>query len=234
MPRPTKCRRVCCVPQTREFAPVNGRHQNTPIVLTIDEYETIRLIDRESLSQEECGQRMAVARTTVQQIYTSARKKLADTLVEGVPLRIEGGQYRLCEGDCVCFGCAACHRKQGGKKMKIAIPLDENKQDVSVVFARAPYFLIHDAQTGKEEILENPAAEAQGGAGLKAAQFVADQEADAMITVRCGENAADVLNTAQVTIYEAQGKSAVENLAAWKEGKLEILLHFHAGFHGEQ
>ena len=104
MPRPTKCRRVCCMPHTLEFTPVNGGSEKAPVAMTVDEYETIRLIDKEGLSQEECGARMEVARTTVQQIYTSARKKLADALVDGLTLRIEGGQYRLCH----CGSCPQC------------------------------------------------------------------------------------------------------------------------------
>ena len=116
--------------------------------------------------------------------------------------------------------------------MKVVIPMDENRRDVCVAFGRAPLFLVHDTETGKGEMLENPAAQAQGGAGLKAAQFVADQAPDALITVRCGENAAMVLQAAKIAIYKAQGSTAQENLAALQEGKLEILTHFHAGFHG--
>ena len=112
MSRPKKCRRVCCMPGTLAFIPVDGNKENTPIALTVDEYETIRLIDKEGLSQEDCSRRMDVARTTVQQIYTNARKKLADALVEGRPLRIEGGEYRLCgEGEPFC-GCSGCHRRR--------------------------------------------------------------------------------------------------------------------------
>ena len=116
--------------------------------------------------------------------------------------------------------------------MKIAIPLDENKTDVCVSFGRAPYFLIKDTETGKTDIKENPAADAEGGAGIKAAQFVVDEEADVLITVRCGENAAEVFNAAEIAIYKSEGPNAEENIKAFQEEKLAKLTHFHAGFHG--
>ena len=114
--------------------------------------------------------------------------------------------------------------------MKTAIPMDENKIDVCVSFARAPFFLINE--DGKNELKENPAAEAEGGAGLKAAQFLLDEEIDRIITVRCGENAAKVLKAAEVEIYKSEKVSAEENLHLLEEGKLELLTHFHAGFQG--
>ena len=88
MPRPTKCRKVCHFPKVLEFLPAHADIGQPRIFLTLDEYEAIRLIDKEGLSQEACGEWMQVARTTVQKIYESARKKLAEALVEGAPLCI--------------------------------------------------------------------------------------------------------------------------------------------------
>ena len=85
-----------------------------PVIMTVDEYETLRLIDKEGFSQEKCGEYMNVARTTVQQIYSSAREKVACVLVDGRPLKIEGGDYRLCGGEelqCDCGGCSR-HRRE--------------------------------------------------------------------------------------------------------------------------
>jgi predicted DNA-binding protein (UPF0251 family) len=107
VPRPKKCRRVCGLPENPAFIPLNGGDKR-PVVLTVDEYEAVRLLDREGLSQEECGAYMKVARTSVQLIYASARKKIAEALVEGRPLKIEGGDYMLCDGgetDCRLSGC---------------------------------------------------------------------------------------------------------------------------------
>ncbi|MCD8054267.1 MAG: NifB/NifX family molybdenum-iron cluster-binding protein [Lachnospiraceae bacterium] len=114
--------------------------------------------------------------------------------------------------------------------MRIAIPLDENKQDVCVVLARAPYFLFRDGE--EELIVENPAARAQGGAGIQVAQFLVDNDIQALITVRCGQNAADVFTSANIKIYKSVRKTAAEELAAFAEGKLEELTSFHGGFHG--
>ena len=239
MPRPRKCRRVCKLPENLGFTPFHPGENTEPVILNVDEFEAFRLIDREGLSQEECGNYMDVARTTVQQIYTSARKRIADALYEGRPLKIQGGEYRICEEESGCPGCHGCPRvnltnkaKKEDHKMIIAIPLDENQKDVCPVLARAPYFLF--SRDGEIEILENPASQAQGGAGLKAAQFLVDQETDVILTVRCGQNSADVFAAAEMEIYKTQSNSAEENLSAYQEGKLSKLTHFHAGFQGIQ
>ena len=109
MPRPIKWRRVCCLPESKRFGSLDSPSDVDIIVkMTVDEYETIRLIDLEEYTQEECAGQMNVARTTVQGIYNEARKKVADSLVNGKMLLIEGGEYRLCEGQeerCRCGGC---------------------------------------------------------------------------------------------------------------------------------
>ncbi|MCD8116482.1 MAG: NifB/NifX family molybdenum-iron cluster-binding protein [Oscillospiraceae bacterium] len=114
--------------------------------------------------------------------------------------------------------------------MKIAIPLDENKQDVCIVLARAPYFLFREGE--EEAITENPAAQAQGGAGIQAAQFLVDNGVDVLITVRCGQNAAEVFAAANIKIYKSVHKTAADELIAFAGGKLEKLTQFHGGFHG--
>ena len=110
MPRPRKCRRVCCLPWNASFGPVEERATEGTIVMSVDEYETIRLIDLMGFTQEECAAQMNVARTTVQGIYNDARKKLADVLVNAKGLVIRGGDYTLCESKEEACGCGGCHR----------------------------------------------------------------------------------------------------------------------------
>ena len=82
--------------------------------MTVDEYEAIRLIDLDGFTQEECAAQMNISRTTVQGMYDSARKKLAESLVRGKVLSIEGGEYHLCDGQ--GRGCGAgCRRRRCGK-----------------------------------------------------------------------------------------------------------------------
>lgn len=68
MSKPRKCRRVCAFPRTVVFVPENKTDNTAEIILTADEYESLRLIDREGLSQEQCGELMQMSRATVQQI----------------------------------------------------------------------------------------------------------------------------------------------------------------------
>ncbi|MTI47206.1 DUF134 domain-containing protein [Sporosalibacterium faouarense] len=111
MPRPRKWRKVCCLPESNRFGPLNVPLSGDQfIIMTVDEYETIRLIDLQDYTQEQCANQMKIARTTVQGIYNEARKKVAESLVNGKVLRIEGGEYKLCDGLEKSCGCGGCNR----------------------------------------------------------------------------------------------------------------------------
>lgn len=102
MPRPKKCRRICGLPKCCQFGPLTGETGSGQVEMTVDEYETIRLIDYLGYNQESCSQQMGVARTTVQAVYNEARKKLAQSLVDGKPLIIQGGHYEVCPKGGTC------------------------------------------------------------------------------------------------------------------------------------
>lgn len=116
--------------------------------------------------------------------------------------------------------------------MRVILSADEEKDVICATFGRAPYFAVHDTETGTTELKENPASQVQGGAGLKAAQFVLDCQGDVLITPRCGMNSAEVLQAADVEIYKSEGVGVSQNIKAFKEGKLSVLTHFHGGYQG--
>lgn len=118
--------------------------------------------------------------------------------------------------------------------MKIAIPVDDNNMgtNVCISFGRTPYFLIYDTESRKSVFLENTAANSQGGAGIKASQTVVDNKVDALLTPRCGENAAEVIKAADIKIYKTLNNSVKDNIDAFNDGKLSLLNEIHAGFHG--
>ncbi len=112
MARPIKWRKVCCLPESNQFGPLDTPSKfGNPIQMTVDEYETIRLIDLEGFTQEACAEKMCIARSTVQGIYVEARKKLAESLVNGKILFIEGGEYRLCNERGAKCG-HGCHKRR--------------------------------------------------------------------------------------------------------------------------
>ena len=89
---------VSSLPQYVDFCPRGNNCQGNFILMSVDEYEVIKLIDYFDLTQEETALKMNVARTTVQQIYHDARKKMALMLVKGLPIKIQGGNYKVYGG----------------------------------------------------------------------------------------------------------------------------------------
>jgi predicted DNA-binding protein (UPF0251 family) len=93
MPRPKCCRQVCGVPDKNYFKPRGiPISQLDEVVLNLDEYEAIRLADYEQLYQEEAAARMNISRQTFGRIIEAAHKKIADVLMNGKALKIEGGK----------------------------------------------------------------------------------------------------------------------------------------------
>ena len=109
MPRPPRCRRICSAPRVKRFCPCDVA-ESAPILLTLDEYEVIRLVDLEEKTHEQCATQMDISRSTVQEIYENARRKLAACLVYGKPLHITGGNVRICRGQ--EQQSESCHRAE--------------------------------------------------------------------------------------------------------------------------
>lgn len=96
MPRPIKWRRVAFMPEVAYFKPV-GVPQGIleKVLLSVEEAEAIRLKDLEGLQQEECAERMRISRPTFHRVLESAHAKLADALINGKAIRIEGGNFGM-------------------------------------------------------------------------------------------------------------------------------------------
>ena len=108
MVRPKKNRMVAFDPDVSYFKPRGIPLRNLEEVnLTVDELEAIRLSDGLGLSQEEAGRRMEVSRATFGRIIQNARQLIADALVNGKAIRIEGGTYRISKNklQLMCSNC---------------------------------------------------------------------------------------------------------------------------------
>jgi len=89
-------RRVDFLPKVTLFKPAGvPLSQLQEIRISVEEAEAIRLKDIEGLEQEECAQKMNVSRSTFARILLSARQKMAEALLNGKAIRIEGGNYEL-------------------------------------------------------------------------------------------------------------------------------------------
>lgn len=111
MARPRKHRRLCSVPDNKNFNEGNAKSEK--IQMTVDEYETVRLIDYVGLTQQECAKQMQVARSTVTATYDSARYKISDSIINQKPVVVDGGDFILCENAKNC--CGQCGKNKCGR-----------------------------------------------------------------------------------------------------------------------
>lgn len=96
MPRPFKCRYIRCEPDVSYFKPRGiPISRLDEVVLTVDEFESVRLADVEGLYQDEAATKMNVSRQTFGNIVKSAHRKIADALVNGKAIKIKGGVYQM-------------------------------------------------------------------------------------------------------------------------------------------
>ena len=92
MPRPRIRRRIRGRPSSFYFKPAGIRMiELEESVLTIAEFEAVRLVDLNEVSQDKAGKNMQVSQSTLSRILKSGRKKIADAIVKGKAIRIENG-----------------------------------------------------------------------------------------------------------------------------------------------
>ena len=228
MARPTKSRKVCRLPLCDRF---RGReHPGDGIVLSVEEYETIRLIDYMGFSQEECARKMEASRTTIQALYTEARKKMARFLIEGTSLKIEGGNYMLCDNQ--CLGEMSCGYKtrnlKGVQSMKIAVTY-ENGQ-VFQHFGHTEQFKIYNVENGQVVSSEVVSTNGQGHGALGG--FLAAAGVDVLICGGIGGGAKNALAAAGIQLFGGAYGNADMQVAAFLAGNLMYNPNVHCNHHG--
>jgi len=99
MSRPLKCRRVAFLPEATYFKPAGvPLRVLDEVILSVEEAEAIRLKDLEGLAQAPGAEKMNISRPTFQRVLASARRKIADALLNGKAVRIEGGNFEVAPG----------------------------------------------------------------------------------------------------------------------------------------
>ncbi len=235
MARPCKRRRVCGKPICNRFTPQSMEKKDT-IVLTLDEYECIRLIDYEGLEQEQCSKQMGVSRATIQAIYKSAREKIADMVINAKELCISGGDITLCEleNSCKrkhCFAGEAVSilSKGGNIEMRIAVTYDNGQ--IFQHFGHTETFKVYDVENGavvSEEILDS---NGQGHGAL--ATLLYGNKVDVLICGGIGGGAQMALAQAGIQLYGGVSGSADAAVKALLEGTLEFNPNVKCNHHGE-
>jgi len=228
-------------PAYERFTPA-GFPGGEAVTLLLEEYECIRSIDHDGLKQEECAKRMAISRTTVAEIYAAARKKIAESLVHGRPLIIEGGFYQLCDMSAPCGKCCpraeARHdycfsppRKKGEGTMRIAVPYENENGTVFQHFGHSQAFKFYDV---KEDAVEKSEVVSTQGSGHGAlAGFLKENEVDALICGGIGAGAIEALRDAGIRVYAGVKGAADEAVAQHLAGTLDYTTEANCSHHGE-
>lgn len=225
MPRPPKCKKVCYFPRNLEFVPTRQAQSPETVILTIEEYEAIRLIDKEGLSQEQCSQQMQIARTTAQKIYGNARKKLASALVDGLPIRIEGGDFRLCNGDDANCGSPKCFKQRyhlqyqktkGENQMRIAVTYQDG--EIFQHFGHTEQFKVYDVQEGK--VVSSQVVDTNGSGHGALAGVLTALGVDVLICGGIGGGAQMALAAAGIRLFGGVSGNADAAVEAFAAGEL--------------
>lgn len=195
------------------------------VVLSIDEFEVLRIVDYEKRTHEQCAAQMDVSRTTITEIYERARFKLADCLVNGKRLKIGGGRYRLCDGSagscgrpCPRAGVAPAHIEKGEHSMRIAVTYENG--NIFQHFGHTAQFKIYDVEDGK--VVRSEVVDTNGSGHGALAGFLVVQKVDQLICGGIGDGAQAALSRMGVKLYGGVSGEADAAVQALIDGKLDF------------
>ncbi len=209
MARPQRRRRICREPEYIAFRP-DGVAQGTAIDLSCDEFETIRLVDLMGLTHAQCARRMDISRTTVTEVYESARHKLAEALVNGRTLTIGGGSYRLCPGDACPEPCGRGDAPEptripkGETSMRIAVTYEDG--GIFQHFGHTEQFKLYDVENGR--VVSAQVVDTNGSGHGALAGFLKAMQVDKLICGGIGGGAINALRNAGIDLYPGIDGSA--------------------------
>ena len=226
--RREKLRRVGIIPEYRGFTP-DGLASGDAIDMTIDELEVLRLCDLEGLSQEAVAQQMGIARATVAAICSRTHRKVANALVNGRALIIEGGNIAYSP---ITTTTAAWPAKEVGT-MRVATTYDNG--NIFMHFGRSEQFKIYDIQDGK---VLNEQVVGTGGTGHGAlAGLLANGGVDTLICGGIGGGAQQALAQAGIRLFGGVSGDADAAVHALLAGNLgynpNVRCDHHDHEHGE-
>lgn len=221
MARPSKSKRVCRLPIHQEFRTCRAMTGDNQLILSVEEYETIRLIDYLGMTQQECADQMQVGRVTVQMLYTAARKKLARFLVEGTALSIQGGNYELGKEQ-------ENSGTKGEREMKIAVTYANGQ--VFQHFGHTEEFKIYEVEDGKIVSAEVVNTNGQGHGAL--AGFLKAHGVDTLICGGIGGGARNALAEAGIRLFPGAAGAADEQVASYLAGSLNYDPNTQCHHHG--
>ncbi len=236
MARPQRRRRICKEPEYIAFRP-DGVTNAEVIDLTCDEFEAIRLVDLLKLTHEQCARRMDISRTTVTEVYESARQKMAEALVNGRTLTIGGGSYRLCAGDGCPQACgrdstSPSHIPKGETIMRIAVTYEEG--GIFQHFGHTEQFKLYDVENGK--VVSTQVVDTNGSGHGALAGFLNACKVDKLICGGIGGGAINALSSAGIDLYpgiDGSADMAVMQLIAGVLPKRTDVRCSHHHHHGE-
>ena len=227
MPRPKRYRRICGYPDFWSFGPEEGDVSET-IGFTLDEYETVRLIDYQQMTQEECASVMGVSRATVAGIYGNARFKLADAMVNGKRIRITGGPYRIDS-----IPASAEISEKGENIMRIAVTYEQG--EIGQHFGRTEQFKLYDISGG--EIRSSQVIDTNGTGHGALAGFLRAAEVETLICGGIGAGARMALEDVGIRLLPGASGNADDAVRDYLAGKLaydpDTECHHHDHEHGE-
>ena len=257
MPRPKRKRVVFCEPDYVRFYP-EGIPPSGDVILSVDEYEMIRLVDLRGLTHAEAADSMQISRTTATEIYQSARFKIADCIVNGRPLIIGGGDYCCCGHDtggdtvsvsvtghhCGCHGGTDMDMKgklsasinehnkmiiKGDNQMRIAVTYEDG--NVFQHFGHTEKFKFYDTAGGK--IITTSIVDTNGSGHGALAGFLVDNQVDVLICGGIGGGAQEALREAGIMLYGGVSGEADKAVEALMTGALQFDPNAHCEHHGE-